>query len=166
MKSSNQEHEALEAEYRRRYNAVLVPLAASLATYISECLGGQPRIDRINARAKDVSRFIQKAVGTQRLYDMFVQQPDKQFTLTVSGLERNVRVQTTRFDREHGSVLDAWLTMGAPEQILREDLDVLRQKMELEMNVEYHSPAPDLLTLNVTVQPHGVTLVDISESAF
>jgi xylan 1,4-beta-xylosidase len=118
-----------------------------------------------DAAASD-SRFIQKAVGTQRLYDMFVLQPDKQFTLKLSGLERKVRVQTTKFDREHGSVLDAWLAMGAPEQILREDLDVLRQKMELEMNVEYHSPVPDVLTLNVTVQPHGVTLVDISESVF
>jgi xylan 1,4-beta-xylosidase len=112
------------------------------------------------------SRFIQKALGTHRLYDMFVQQPEKQFILNLAGLEKKLRVQTTRFDREHGSVLDAWLDMGAPQQILREDLDVLRQKMELEMNVEYLSPAPNPLTLTLTVQPHGVTLVDISESAF
>jgi hypothetical protein len=56
--------------------------------------------------------------------------------------------------------------MGAPQQILREDLDVLRQKMELEMNVEYLSPSVDSLSLNFAVQAHGVTLVDISETAF
>lgn len=112
------------------------------------------------------NRFIQKAAGTRRLYDMFAQKAEKSFTLNLPGFERKVRVQTTRFDREHGSVLDAWFDMGSPEQILREDLDILRQKMELTMNVEYLAPAPNLLTLNLTVQPHGVTLVDISESAF
>ncbi|CAG0969437.1 partial Beta-xylosidase, partial [Anaerolineae bacterium] len=112
------------------------------------------------------SRSIQKAAGTRRLYDMFVQKAEKQFTLNLPGFDRKVRVQATRFDREHGSVLDAWFEMGSPEQILREDLDILRQKTELTMNVEYLSPAPNLLTLNLIVQPHGVTLVDISESAF
>ncbi|MBZ0307344.1 MAG: hypothetical protein K8I82_14855, partial [Anaerolineae bacterium] len=112
------------------------------------------------------SRFIQEAAGTPQLYDMFEQKAEKQFTLNLPAYERKVRVQTTRFDRKHGSVLDAWFEMGSPEQILREDLEVLRQKMEPEMNVEYLSPAPNPLSLNLTVQPHGVTLVDISESAF
>ncbi|HLU10584.1 MAG TPA: hypothetical protein VK003_13025, partial [Oceanobacillus sp.] len=72
--------------------------------------------------------------------------------------------QTTRFDREHGSVLDAWLEMGAPAHIRREDLAVLQQKAELEHTVQYLSGVSDPLTLTCTVQPHGVTLLDFSES--
>lgn len=111
------------------------------------------------------SRSIAKAVGSRQLYDLFEQKPEKQFTLSLSGLQGNVRIQTTRFDREHGSVFDAWLDMGAPEHIRREDLAVLRQKMELDVTVERLAASSDPLTLTCAVQPHGITLLDISESA-
>ena len=61
MKSSSQQHEALEAAYRRRHDAVLVRLAEAIGVHISDCMNGQPRIDRITARAKDVGRFVKKA---------------------------------------------------------------------------------------------------------
>jgi putative GTP pyrophosphokinase len=61
MKSSNQKLEQLQAEYGRRYDTVLVRLADSLGKHIAECLQGQPRIDRISARAKDIERFVRKA---------------------------------------------------------------------------------------------------------
>lgn len=110
------------------------------------------------------SRFIAKARGSYQLYEMFEQKPEKQFDLHLSGLPKNVRIQTTRFDREHGSVLDAWLEMGAPAHIRREDLAVLQQKAELEHTVQYLSGVSDPLTWSCTVQPHGVTLLDFSES--
>ena len=115
--------------------------------------------------AANDSRFIQKATGSRQLYDMFEQKPAKQFTLHLSGLGSNLRVQTTRFDCEHGSVLDAWLAMVAPEHIRREDLAVLRQKAELEVTVQRLSDQPDPFTWTGSVQPHGVTLLDISASA-
>ena len=61
MRSSSQRHEELEAAYRRRYDAVLVRLAEAIGAHISDCMNGQPRIDRITARAKDVGRFVKKA---------------------------------------------------------------------------------------------------------
>lgn len=61
MKSSNQEPETLEVLYRRRHDAVLVRLAQAVAAHISQYIKGQPRIDRISARAKDVDRFVKKA---------------------------------------------------------------------------------------------------------
>src|ERR1700730_8901025 len=61
MKSSRPRPESLEALYRLRYNAVLKPLASALDHHIHDCFEGQPRIDRISARAKDVSSFLEKA---------------------------------------------------------------------------------------------------------
>lgn len=110
------------------------------------------------------SRSIQKAGGSRQVYEMFEQKPEKRVTVHLSGLQGSVRIQTTRFDREHGSVLDAWLEMGSPEHIRREDLSVLRQKMELEVTAQYLSARSDPLILTCTVQPHGVTLLDISKS--
>jgi putative GTP pyrophosphokinase len=61
MKSSSQQCETLEVAYRRRYDAVLVRLAAAIGAHISDCMRGQSRIDRITARAKDIGGFVKKA---------------------------------------------------------------------------------------------------------
>ncbi len=61
MKNSKRKPEALEALYRERHEMVLRPLASALAGYIADCFKGQPRIDRISTRAKDVSSFLNKA---------------------------------------------------------------------------------------------------------
>jgi putative GTP pyrophosphokinase len=62
MKSSSPAHDALAAEYKRRYESVLQRLAANLGVHIGECLKGTPRVDRISARAKSIDRFLQKAM--------------------------------------------------------------------------------------------------------
>lgn len=113
--------------------------------------------------ASSDSRIVQKLIGSHQIYDIFERKPEKHFSLYLSGLQRNVRVQTSRFDREHGSVLDAWLDIGTPAHIRREDMTVLRQKMELESTVQYLSAGSNALALSCIVQPHGVTLLDISE---
>ena len=61
MTNSNQQYEALQAEYKRRYDAVLNPLAEALRAFLAECLKGELRIDRVAARPKDVDRFVAKA---------------------------------------------------------------------------------------------------------
>jgi len=62
MKSSSPRPEAIEADYRRRYDAVLTRLAANLNAHLVECTKGEARIDRIGARAKDIDRFVKKAM--------------------------------------------------------------------------------------------------------
>ena len=73
-----------------------------------------------------------------------------------------MRLQSTRFDRQHGSVYDAWAAMGAPQHILPADLDVLRHQMELNETVERIPTPGGSLEWATTVQPFGVTLLEIS----
>jgi putative GTP pyrophosphokinase len=61
MKNSRPNPETLESAYRRRHEAVLKPLASAIAIYMTDCFEQQPRIDRICARAKEVSSFLRKA---------------------------------------------------------------------------------------------------------
>ncbi len=51
----------LEEAYKQRYERFLVPVANKLESHIRECLLPCERIDRICARAKSVSRFMEKA---------------------------------------------------------------------------------------------------------
>ena len=73
----------------------------------------------------------------------------------------SVRLQTTRFDREHGSVYDAWVAMGAPHHILPADLEVLRRRMELDVSVQRVATLANTLEWTVVVEPFGVTLLEI-----
>ena len=66
MKNSKPKPEALESLYRERRETVLIPLASALADHIADCFKGQPRIDRISTRAKDVSSFLNKANKTEK----------------------------------------------------------------------------------------------------
>lgn len=96
------------------------------------------------------------------IYDLFDVRPAREFTLRLDGVGASTRVQTTRFDREHGSVYDAWVAMGAPRHILPADLDVLRRRMELDVSAQRVATPANTLEWTVAVQPFGVTLLEIS----
>jgi putative GTP pyrophosphokinase len=66
MKNSGLKPKTLETAYRQRHTKVLMPLASGIATYITERFESQARIDRICARAKDVSSFLKKAKKIER----------------------------------------------------------------------------------------------------
>jgi putative GTP pyrophosphokinase len=61
MRSLNPSADPLEEEYRQRYEKALRPIAVALQEHVTDCFKGQPRVDRISARAKDVGSFIAKA---------------------------------------------------------------------------------------------------------
>ncbi len=95
-------------------------------------------------------------------YGLFEQGPQKRFQLSLTGLEGPLRVATTRFDRAHGSVYDAWAEMGRPAHLSREDVAALRTRAELAVTVERTAVGPDGLRREVVVEPHGVVLVEVS----
>jgi xylan 1,4-beta-xylosidase len=102
------------------------------------------------------------AAKLQNIYNLFAVQPSREFQFNVAGVGQEVRLQITRFDRQHGSVYDAWADMGAPQHILPADLEVLRRRMELDVAVERISTPAGYLEWTTTVPPFGVTLLVIS----
>lgn len=73
--------DTLLAEYQRRHDEVLRPIAAALEVLIRGHLDGVPRIDRVTARAKHPDRFVAKArktddQGRPRYNQPFVQIQD------------------------------------------------------------------------------------------
>lgn len=60
MKSLSQMSNLLKDAFTQRH-PTLERLARNLDDYIRNCLEGQPRIDRVSTRAKDIDRFVKKA---------------------------------------------------------------------------------------------------------
>jgi len=99
---------------------------------------------------------------TGEVYELFEPGSAEEFRLRVSGLSGSVQVRTTRFDREHGSVYDAWVATKAPTHIRLADLEVLKSFMEPEVRAECIEAHDGLLEYPVSVEPHGVTLLEVS----
>jgi xylan 1,4-beta-xylosidase len=96
-------------------------------------------------------------------YEMFGPGHDRHFSVTVKGFSGPVELRATRFDREHGSVYDAWVAMGAPAHLLPSQLEDLKEVMEPEHRVRQLATNEDgSVTCPVTVAPHGVTLLELS----
>jgi putative GTP pyrophosphokinase len=51
----------LRQYYEHRYTTILEPLAKKIEDHIKGIIEGQPRIDRVSARAKSIQRFLDKA---------------------------------------------------------------------------------------------------------
>jgi xylan 1,4-beta-xylosidase len=96
------------------------------------------------------------------VYEQFEPGSAKRFELVIADVDGHVRVQATRVDREHGSVYDAWLSMGAPGHMLPADVAALRQAAEPDVTVTRVSASDGRVELPVHVEPHGVTLLEIS----
>jgi xylan 1,4-beta-xylosidase len=112
------------------------------------------------ADANDSRLLAQAKPG--EIYDLFALQPAREFKLNLKGLGQSARIQITRFDRQHGSVYDAWTAMGAPNHILPADLETLRHNMELEVSVQRVATPNQTLEWATTVEPFGVTLLEIN----
>jgi ppGpp synthetase/RelA/SpoT-type nucleotidyltranferase len=61
MKSSRPHGSTLKSEYADRYQNALTPTAEALRLHLVDLLQGEPRIDRVTARAKDIESFLKKA---------------------------------------------------------------------------------------------------------
>ncbi len=110
---------------------------------------------------KNDNRIVGKT-KSEEMYSIFDIQPAKEFELTIEGAGQNARIQTTRFDRDHGSVFDGWVAMGAPNHIRPTDLGVLHQKEALDVSVQRESNPAGVLHCKTSVEPFGVTLLEIS----
>ncbi len=72
----------LESDYRERFNRTLTPIATDLVSHLTDLLVGVPRVDRITARPKGVSSFLEKANkpasdGTPKYHDPLSQIQDQ-----------------------------------------------------------------------------------------
>lgn len=110
------------------------------------------------------SRLLAAAKGGD-IYGLFEQRPPCRFTVSLADAGPAVRVQTTRFDRDHGCAYDAWVATGAGAHILPADLATLRRRSELETQVQRIRVTPGNAEMTFTVEPFGVSLLEISPAS-
>ena len=95
-------------------------------------------------------------------YDIFSSRGDLLFELAAEGADGTYRALEYTFDREHGSVFDAWVCNGAPAELGQGELEILRQCMHPSAKA-YQIRSESALHASFLVKPHGVTLVELQK---
>lgn len=93
-------------------------------------------------------------------YQIFNSQPPKKFYLHLTLQPGKYRIERHILDREHGSIYDGWVRMGAPEIIDRVSLGYLNKIAYPEMSIQYKD-IQGTLVFSEQVQQHGIMLLSL-----
>jgi xylan 1,4-beta-xylosidase len=96
------------------------------------------------------------------VYERFEPGGTESHELILTGSAGPVRARITTFDRDHGSVYDAWVDLGKPAVLSREQVAELKGKCELTAQVSQHVPDAGEIRISVSVEPHGAVLVEVT----
>jgi xylan 1,4-beta-xylosidase len=99
------------------------------------------------------------ALSLHNRYDVFNPGMNLLVDLSLSGLNGSFRVVEHTFDRENGSVFDAWVRNGAPPELSGSDLEILRAAMHPSA-ATYQIRADGAYNANLVIRPHGVKLLE------
>ncbi|WP_234405474.1 GH39 family glycosyl hydrolase [Paenibacillus sp. IHBB 10380] len=91
-------------------------------------------------------------------YTIFEEKGDRLYHLKLGEWEQSYKLTSYRLDREHGSVFDEWIRLGAPTYPTEEELQFLEHRSTPEMKIEWLSAA-ERLDRTYIVPPHGILLL-------
>ncbi|WIV12347.1 helix-turn-helix domain-containing protein [Proteiniborus sp. MB09-C3] len=77
------------------------------------------------------------ALSNTERYLVFEDKPSKEIELNINGPLGYYKIIRYQLNREHGSVVDAWISMGAPENMTEEELKYLQGKAYPKITVQY-----------------------------
>lgn len=95
--------------------------------------------------------------NTER-YAVFEEKPAKKAALHVRGLLGYYKITRYQLNKEHGSVVDAWIDMGAPENMTKEEITYLQGRAYPKVTVEYQELAGEYKE-ELYVPVHGAELI-------
>lgn len=93
-------------------------------------------------------------------YTVFEEKGNRSFHLKLDGLKQPYKWTSYRLDREHGSVFDEWLRLGAPDNPTEEELRFLQYRSVPEMQIAMIHET-ERIELTYVVPPHGLLLLNL-----
>lgn len=94
-------------------------------------------------------------------YDVFEEKGSKRFDVMLNELSGVYKCTSYQLDREHGSVFDEWLHMGAPQSLTGEEIAYLDSRSGPQIRTELVKG--DSWSKEITLPPHGVLLITLDK---
>lgn len=95
-------------------------------------------------------------------YSIFEEKGEKIIGISISGLDGNYKIKSYSINREYGSAFDAWTRMGAPQDLLEEDICYLKKKAMPEITIDYLNLTVEYKK-TVKIPSHGALLMTLEK---
>lgn len=93
-------------------------------------------------------------------YTIFEEKGNRAYHVKLNEREHGYKVTRYRLDREHGSVFDEWIRLGAPTYPTEEELQFLQHRSGPQLHIEWLAAA-ERLEHTYIVPPHGILLLTL-----
>lgn len=101
-----------------------------------------------------------RPLSRKNRYQIFETTRDKRFNLDLTLEPGHYRIERHILDREHGSIYDGWVRMGAPEFIDRICFSYLEKLAFPDMSIQYRNIHNSLI-FSEQVPQHGIVLLSL-----
>ncbi|MBU3099495.1 MULTISPECIES: GH39 family glycosyl hydrolase [Clostridium] len=95
-------------------------------------------------------------------YNVFKSASNKDVNMILALEDGKYNIKRSKLNRQSGSSFDAWLKMGAPEDISSDVYDFLKSKEVPELSMSIETVHKQLI-LNDSIPPHGILLVELDK---
>ena len=102
------------------------------------------------------------ALTNKKRYEIYEVIPEKQIGINLKGLFGNYKITRYQLNREHGSVFDQWLKIGAPENMTKEEIGYLQGVSKPKITIEYREIKGEFIEKSY-IPVHGIELITIEK---
>ena len=95
-------------------------------------------------------------------YTVFENERIKSYQLKLHGLEGEFTVKKQMVNRDQGSAFDAWVKMGAPDEVDESAINYLKSRAEPSMDIQSLTIDNEFL-LQTELQPHEIQLIELKK---
>lgn len=145
----------LEKEYKNRFERFLISIAEQLEQHLIERIGELERIDRISARAKDVSRFLEKASrldpdsGEQKYSDPLMQIQDQIGARVVTFYLSDVERVATEIRKYYAYIEERVIVSDSPREFDYEGMHYILMLPDDIIEPEWEEIVPEFFELQI-----------------
>ncbi|KAB7672112.1 GH39 family glycosyl hydrolase [Bacillus sp. B1-b2] len=132
---------------------------------ITKKSGDRYQIICYNYKHFDYSYYLQPegSIEISEQYDIFENMNTLHVSLKLEGVSNGrYRIKEQRINRDHGSILDEWLSFGSVYDMKPDEVEYLKQKCVPYMKVDHTIVEENSLVIKGELQPHEVRLYELN----
>ncbi len=102
------------------------------------------------------------ALDNKRRYEVYEEKLTREIGINIRGLSGKYKLTRHELNREHGSVFDEWIKMGAPEKMSKEEIEYIDGISRPKITIEYIDIEGEYRN-TIYIPVHGVELIELKK---
>lgn len=102
------------------------------------------------------------ALDNKKRYEIYEEKLTREVEINIRGLSGKYKITRHELNREHGSVFDEWIKIGAPERMSKEEIEYIDGISRPKITIEYMNIEGEYRN-TIYIPVHGVELIELKK---